>query len=126
MLTIDNAIALLTAARQTLPMGGSSLLILSLTGSQLEDVEVSEMVVKGEEGSSYVEMRATHPSLNDDGETSSININWGVDDVLEIREDLTQEQAMEVLYAAKREHDASIGINWNVLETHADMMFPKQ
>jgi hypothetical protein len=54
-----------------------------------------------------------------------ISITWCVDDVLEIRPDLTEDQAMEVLEMVKKKHDAEIGINWTVLETIADFMFPQ-
>ena len=53
-----------------------------------------------------------------------ISIIWCVDDVLVVRPGLTHDEAREVLHEAKRRHDASIGICWVVLETHADMMFP--
>ena len=52
-----------------------------------------------------------------------IAVIWALEDVLEIRPDLSEEQAWEVLQAAMHHHDAGIGINWNVLECHADMLF---
>ena len=55
-----------------------------------------------------------------------IAIIWSVEDVLSIREDLTPEQALEVLEQADYKHDASIGINWDVLGYHADWMFPEE
>lgn len=55
---------------------------------------------------------------------SQIALIWGVEDVLEIRKDLTEEQAFEVLKTAERRHDASVGINWDVLEAHADWITP--
>lgn len=48
---------------------------------------------------------------------------WGVEDVLEIRPDLTENQAWAVLEAAANDHDATIGINWDVLVSHADTLF---
>lgn len=54
-----------------------------------------------------------------------ISIIWDTQDVWEVRSDLTEEQANEVLKAADRNHDANIGINWDVLKTVADTMFPK-
>ena len=48
---------------------------------------------------------------------------WCVEDVLEIRPDLTKEQAMDVLRKAEKHHDATIGINWDVLHCHADWLF---
>jgi hypothetical protein len=55
-----------------------------------------------------------------------IAIIWSAEDVLSIREDLTPEQALEVLEQAENSHDAGIGINWDVLATHADWMFPEE
>ena len=49
-----------------------------------------------------------------------ITIKWHVEDVLSIRPDLTREQAFDVLYAAKENHDACIGINWDVLSCICD------
>jgi hypothetical protein len=56
----------------------------------------------------------------------SITIEWHIDDVQEVRPDLTDEQAREVLFAAKRYHDAEQGINWDVLKAHADFIFGKE
>ena len=47
---------------------------------------------------------------------------WSIEDVQQVRPDLTDEQAWEVLQQVKRRHDAEIGINWIVLECHADML----
>ena len=45
---------------------------------------------------------------------------WSIEDVQEIRPDLTDEQAWDVLQAVHRHHDAALGINWDVLDYHAD------
>ena len=50
---------------------------------------------------------------------------WHIDDVLEVRSDLTPEQCIEVLKECERQHDATIGINWDVLSFHADELFPQ-
>jgi hypothetical protein len=47
---------------------------------------------------------------------------WSIEDVQEVRPDLTEEQCWEVLQAV-RDHDATIGINWEVLSCHAEMLF---
>ncbi len=52
-----------------------------------------------------------------------IAIIWNVDDVLEIRPDLTEDQAWDVLQAVEDDHDANVGICWNVLEYHAACLF---
>lgn len=49
-----------------------------------------------------------------------IAIYWHIDDVQEVAPDLTDDQAREVLRRAKHYHDATIGINWDVLACHAD------
>jgi hypothetical protein len=48
---------------------------------------------------------------------------WSVEDVQSIRPDLTEGQAWEVLQSAEKGHDATIGINWEVLGCHAEMLF---
>jgi hypothetical protein len=52
-----------------------------------------------------------------------IAVVWSIDDVQELRPDLTDDQAWEVLERASDEHDAGIGITWSVLECHAEMLF---
>ena len=59
-------------------------------------------------------------------EDDEIAIIWSVADVLEIRPDLSQDQAEDVLLLADKKHDACIGINWDVLGFHANWMFPEQ
>jgi hypothetical protein len=60
-----------------------------------------------------------------ENESLSIAVSWHRDDVKDIRPDLTDAQALEVLQFAKHKHDANIGINWEVLQIHADMLFPE-
>ena len=48
---------------------------------------------------------------------------WCVEDVLEIRPDLTHEQAAAVLDAVIAKHDASCGIGWDTLEQFAEMLY---
>jgi hypothetical protein len=48
---------------------------------------------------------------------------WSIEDVQEVRPDLTEEQCWEVLQHVRHDHDATIGINWDVLSCHADMLF---
>ena len=52
-----------------------------------------------------------------------IAIVWSVEDVLEIRADLTAEQAMQVLEFSERHHDAGDGINWHCVEVNAEQLF---
>ncbi len=48
---------------------------------------------------------------------------WCIEDVQEVRPDLTEDQCWEVLEATRRYHDATIGINWDVLNCHAAILF---
>lgn len=52
-----------------------------------------------------------------------ITIVWHIEDVLGLRPDLSETQAMQVLRVAKKTHDANIGINWDVLNCVADDLF---
>jgi hypothetical protein len=52
-----------------------------------------------------------------------IAVIWDVDDVIAIRPDLTDDQAWDVLQAALKHHDAGVGINWEVLEFQAEILF---
>ena len=54
-----------------------------------------------------------------------INCRWHIDDVREVRPELTDEQCRTVLRTAKRRHDANIGINWDVLAMWARDLFPE-
>ena len=53
---------------------------------------------------------------------NEITITWCIEDVESISEDLTDDECREVLRLAKKNHDATIGINWDVLETWADQV----
>ena len=50
---------------------------------------------------------------------------WSTEDVQEIRPDLSEDQAWEVLQAVSRRHDAELGINWLTLELAADDLYPQ-
>lgn len=54
-----------------------------------------------------------------------VSIKWNVEDVLEVRPDLTEEQAFAVLRSVESNHDANIGINWDVLTCVAAELFPE-
>ena len=49
-------------------------------------------------------------------ETRQIADIWDIDDVKSLRDDLTDEQAMDVLRLVDKIKDASIGITWDTLE----------
>jgi len=54
---------------------------------------------------------------------NSIVILWHTDDVKSIRPDLDDDQCMKVLNKVSRNHDAQIGVNWDVLEFWADELY---
>jgi hypothetical protein len=60
-----------------------------------------------------------------DEKTDILIIKWNVEDVLNVRPDLNEEQAKEVLYALANDFDANIGVNWAVIEMMAEKEFPE-
>jgi hypothetical protein len=50
----------------------------------------------------------------------TIAITWGIEDVKEVAKDLTDTECRQVLRLVKNKHDATIGVNWDVLEAWAD------
>ena len=52
-----------------------------------------------------------------------IAIVWDVEDVQSVRPDLSDDKAWQVLQQTSQCHDATIGIDWDVLECHASMLF---
>jgi len=57
--------------------------------------------------------------------TEEIAIIWGIEDVQSVRPNLSDEQASQVLQRLKKNHDANLGINWEVIEIVADILFPE-
>ena len=51
---------------------------------------------------------------------NEIKIVWSVDDVKSIAADLTDDECRQVLSLAEKYHDATVGINWDVLEVWVD------
>jgi len=43
-----------------------------------------------------------------------------------MRPDLTDEEARRVAEKADQDFDSNVGVNWEVLESHADWLFPKR
>ena len=64
-------------------------------------------------------------SLSSDRDNKKISIEWHIDDVQSIRSDLNDEQAMNVLNMVMRKHDATVGVNWEVLDTWASILYPE-
>lgn len=52
-----------------------------------------------------------------------IAVVWCIEDVQEVRPDLSDDQCWQVLEATRRYHDSTIGINWDVLRCQADLLF---
>src|SRR5579885_2725461 len=52
-----------------------------------------------------------------------IAVTWTVEDVLDVCPGLTDEEAMHVLEHALAEHDASVGVNWDVLQIHGNHLY---
>jgi len=46
----------------------------------------------------------------------TLYVEWCIDDVLQQDSTLTREQAIEVLELLDNKHDATIGINWDVID----------
>lgn len=55
----------------------------------------------------------------------SISIIWHIEDIKAVRPDLNDEQASRVLTKLKQTHDATIGINWEVIDAICDSEFPE-
>jgi len=56
-------------------------------------------------------------------ERRQIAVIWSIEDVQEVRPDLTDDQAWAVLQTVERRHDANIGVSWDVLQCQADLLF---
>jgi len=55
-----------------------------------------------------------------------IAIIWGIEDVQDMRPDLEDQQAYEVLQSCKDNHDASYGMSREDIWIHAESMFPEK
>ena len=55
-----------------------------------------------------------------------ITITWCSDDVLAVDPTLTPKQVSDVLSLMKHKHDASIGINWDVIRYHIEIVKGEQ
>lgn len=52
-----------------------------------------------------------------------IAVVWSIEDVQQVRPDLSDEQSWQVLQRANSRLDAGMGITWHILEYHADHLF---
>jgi hypothetical protein len=55
---------------------------------------------------------------------ADLSIGWSVEDVRDLRPDLSDGQSREVLRFVEDRHNASVGITWDVIEEAADELFP--
>ena len=49
-----------------------------------------------------------------------ISISWHFADIQEVDDSLTNDEARQILQLIKKNHDATIGINWEVIEAWID------
>jgi len=53
-----------------------------------------------------------------------VAVIWGTEDVQNVRPDLNDDQAWEVLQECNRRHDCEVGFTWEMMNILADDMFP--
>ena len=54
----------------------------------------------------------------------TVNMEWTTDHVLEVRPDLTEDQAYRVLLIIKNDSDKNLSVNYDQLQGTADFYFP--
>ena len=54
----------------------------------------------------------------------TVNMEWTTDHVLEVRPDLTEDQAYRVLLIIKNDLDKNLSVNYDQLQGTADFYFP--
>jgi hypothetical protein len=58
---------------------------------------------------------------DNDGEPDQIAIKWNVEDVLEVAPKLDTHGCRRVLALIKHNHDATVGVNWDVIREWASL-----
>jgi hypothetical protein len=58
-------------------------------------------------------------------ERKQIAAVWSIEDVQEVRPELNDDQAWDVLRDVDRHKDAELGINWMTIKYSADDLYPK-
>jgi hypothetical protein len=94
---------------------------------QIESIEddsyTIQEVTQGRSGERWedisIETVIEHIQMLEGGNDTFAKI-WHVDDVLSINSDLSRDRARLVLTMAMDNHDANIGINWEVLQEYID------
>lgn len=59
-------------------------------------------------------------------EDFSVFFVWHIDDVLDAHPHLSKEQAKDVLLNCKKNHDATIGMNWEVINQTVEFLYPQE
>jgi hypothetical protein len=72
-------------------------------------------------GGGWVLPPYAHWILHDEKQMAPV---WGIDDVQEVRPDLTDDQAWDVLQRVDLLHDRDRGITWETLRATAQELFP--
>jgi hypothetical protein len=104
--------------------------LVQLKNLKLVQIELSEddsyiiqEVTQGKAGERWedigIETVIEHIQMLEGGNDTFAKI-WHVDDVLSINSTLSRERARLVLTMAMNNHDANIGINWEVLKEYID------
>jgi len=55
-----------------------------------------------------------------------VAVIWCTEDVQEVRPDLTDDEAWQVLQRCHKIHDCEVGLSWLLIETVADDIFPQK
>lgn len=53
-----------------------------------------------------------------------LTVEWHIEDVLSNSPHLTEEQAEQVLRCIDKNNDATVGVNWDVIDATVDLLFP--
>jgi hypothetical protein len=122
---IYRALLLLTSGEERDADAGEGCAVAEALCDAADDTEAGmriydEVWPEGEE--TPAEPVAAGRDIRQDG----ISIVWRWEDVQSVRDDLTEDQCVEVLEEVRRRHDASVGINWDLLQDNADTMFPRK
>lgn len=54
-----------------------------------------------------------------------VAVIWSIEDAQEMRPDLTDEQAWDVLRYCRKVHDCNFGITWGLIDMAAATLFPE-
>lgn len=67
-------------------------------------------------------MTTTHSTQDESTDKlDRISIVWCIEDIQSVDDTISNEDARTILQAIKEGHDATIGVNWEVLEYYVDL-----